>query len=367
MASGAERRGSRRKGGVVLAVIVLAVAATAIAAYLITERLRGGDVPGFSAIDGRPLLAEAAERRDTIGTLALEGAASRMTFRRDDGGTWRLAERDGYPVRGGMVEDLVEHVAGMTATYVSRDTPPPYEALGLPDPFRADGPVFSVRLADGDGETLGALTIGEGLAVPGGAQLIKVFVKRADDSRVWLVEDAAAAAAVPPLDPLAWMDRQIMDVPRERIREVEIASPDGEPLVLRQDENGDVQVVGAPEGASVDPEAVAPTLAAPTFLEFEDVKAAAAVAETASPWRFSARVDGGIAYRARLYEDDDEVWAVFAAEAVPETDTDSGTATATSGAAQQAEAFNRRHGDWAYRLPSHVAGFLMVRPADLAP
>jgi len=351
-------RGAPRRAPWIVGVFAgLAVVVASIAVYRVVESLGTRDVPGFSAIDSQPLLAEAAERRDTIGTVALEGAGSRMTFRRHDDGTWRLAERDGYPVHGAMVEDLIEELIGLTATYVSGESPPPYERLGLPDPFRADGPVFGVRLADGGGESLGALTIGEALAVPGGAQLIKVFVKRADDSRVWLVENDDAT--VPPLDPLAWMDRQVLDVPRERIREVEIASPDGEPLVLRQTESGDVRVVGAPQGASVDPEAVAPTLAAPSFLEFEDVKAADAIAQTSSPWRISARVEDGITYHIRLHEDADRAWAVFSAEALPTTAVDT--------ARRRVEAFNRRHGGWVYLLPQHVADFLVVRPDDPSP
>ena len=80
-----------------------------------------------------------------------------------------------------------------------------------------------------DGNSL-ELIVGGVRSAPGSEDMTAVPVRRADTDRVWLVDADLRA----PADPMAWIDPQVLGVPRGQIDELRTLPMSGEPLVLQR-------------------------------------------------------------------------------------------------------------------------------------
>lgn len=292
-------------------------------------------------------------------TLAFPGlaqrlqAAARIEAKRHDGTieiarrgeTWVLPAKGGYPVRQEKVRELLVGLTELRLTEPRTANPELLDRLGLEDPSRPGATSTLLRVLDGDGVVIAELVIGRRRVRTQGNVPETAFVRRANETQAWLAEGRIPVDS----DPQLWLDRDIANLPRERVRRVAVARNGEAPLVLGREEG--------PEGRLVLRE---PADAPPTdegnldevgrafeFLTFLDVRPDGDIpGEALGGARFELTDNLAVVVRPR--KDGEAIWATFAAEGDDE-----------------AARLNARWRGWAYQVGPWKERAFAPRLADL--
>jgi hypothetical protein len=369
--SGREKPGAAQSKGrsatvAVLVAIGAVVAVTAGLAVMVWQFQPSG-ISGFESADGRALFQDLGNRLGDAQSVAIRAQDSRVTVERAESG-WRLAERDGYPVREGAVDEFLRKMAGLKAALVSETQQPAYGEFGVNAPGAPPASAVTVSVKDAEGREIAAAALGHTFSAPGLSQGRGTFIRVQGDTRVWLADSVVSV----PTEPAVWLEKGILDIPADRIQRIELSGGSTERLVLTRNKEGELHIA---EGPSEDASREGATLVSTfsglfTRLAFEDIQAADAL-----PPRFNrarravVRTTDGVAYTVDLLtssgdpataEDTTaarEIWARFSA--APADDTD-----ASPAAREAVQRFNERHSGWAYRMPLYVVDNLSVSIAQ---
>jgi len=365
-AEGSAPRGRGFAGWIALAAALVLVLATA--AYLYSPGQ--GELPGFERADGA-LFPELAARVDEAVRIVLERGERRTILERSGEG-WHIAEKDGYPARGAEVAELIDTLAALEALYVSSRASPPYARYGLePEAGPTAGVRVSVEAADRT--PLARAVIGHTYSTPRGSRRTSVYVRQADDERVWLADGALQPSA----DPLEWLDPRLAHVARERVHEVVTVSRGGDRLAVRREPGGELSLDASVEGEEpIELEAVvAPLLAALEHLTFEDVRAAGTLEGHTDGEGAEAvfRTFDGLVLRFSLVDSGDETWVLLdvdVAEPVAGRQADGtgaspGASESVAEVRRAAERLRRETAGWAYRLGNYSLAQLTTGPDQI--
>lgn len=351
----ASARNALRGGSVRNPRLLVGVAGLALAIFGLIGALAFLDesgVAGFEPQEGY-LLPGLRENAGQVARVEIRGPDGATTLQKQSR-IWRLLENGGYPADGAAVEAAIRSLAELHAAYVSEsDAEPDRHGVGDPGPGYGAGTALTLR--DGTGARLAHVVVGPPFSAPGTAVAPLLFVRIGEDRRVWLAAGSLEIAA----DPLAWLDRDIADIPRSQVTAVTTEAPDGERLTIRRASDGDLAVV---EGLAPDAHLKAPgtLLSVASLMEqmrFEAVRPLGEAPDPEKRWEAAVETDRGITYRIRLLERAaDGYWGVVTASAAD---------AAQPEAARSAESFNDRHAQWAYLLPAYATERLATRPRDL--
>lgn len=236
--------------------------------------------------------------------IVAPGGQIAVSLRRDDE-RWRIPERDGYEADFAQVLDLLRTLAEVGVEAPKTDNPDWYSHLGVQDVSEPDA---TGRRIDFPGREIASVIIGQ--VDPTGEAS---YARRADEAQSWLLD----AVVEVPVDPVAWLERGIMDIPSADIAQVVIRHADGE--VVRLDRAGEEEPTfvlrDVPEGREAGGEwkrnAIANGLRA---LNLEDVRRfQPPVPDDATRVLFTT-VDG-LNFVADLFEADDAHWVHFTVSA----------------------------------------------------
>jgi hypothetical protein len=175
------------------------------------------------------------------------------------------------------VKGAVVGLAQLRPVEAKTTRPELYSKIGVedPDPAQkedaAQGPDESfvptaLTFKDEKGTVLASAILGK---VKGG-ETPEVYVRKTGDPQSWLAEGSVEA----PPEPLGWIDRQVANIPRDRIKEVTISRPDGETVIVSREKPEDrtFTVRNVPAGRELSsPSAGEPLGAALSFLAIDDV------------------------------------------------------------------------------------------------
>lgn len=365
----ADRRGGRpsERGASRSALVgllgIVAMAVFAVAALLVATDDRPV-VPGFEPVDEKLLFPELAGRLGDVTVVEIAGAGGPVTLKRESG-TWRLQERDGYPVDAAAVEEMLTELAGMKVVYASTDTPGPLSDFDLSARVETVGLTTSetapvrVELRDAGSEPIAGVVVGSSQSAPGGPSLSKVMVRRTGDQRTWLADGKLRVDS----DPMAWVDDSLAHVPRQEVVRVEVVRGDGDEIVIAREspeESFELERGSLPSDAGGERRTLLSGIAgALEYLSFEDVRAAGSIADgqPADPRRVRFETASGLVISVTTTRRDDALWARFSASTVD------GGATADAGSA--AERLNERRGEWAYRIPETFADAVLAKPSTM--
>ncbi|MBM3524653.1 MAG: hypothetical protein FJX57_17040 [Alphaproteobacteria bacterium] len=154
-----------------------------------------------------------------------------------------------------------------------------------------------------------------------------------------------------------WLDREITNVARERVREASLRHADGAVVVVRRPAvaERDFAVVDVPEGRKAKSSwEVNSVASAFERLELDDVRKAGDIAIPAEAATATVSTFDGLVVTARITETDGAAWVAITANAAPPADLPEG-ATGLKKAEDvkaEAEAINRRVGPWIYKIPT---------------
>lgn len=291
------------------------------------------------AFPGLAQRLQAAARLEAVrhdGTLTIE--------RR--GETWVLPAKGGYPVRQDKVRELLTGLTELRLTEPRTSNPELLDRLGLEDPARAGATSTLLRVLDAQGGVVAELVIGRRRVRTQGNVPESAFVRRPNENQAWLAEGRIPVDA----DPQLWLDRDIANLARERVRRVSIARSGEAPIVIIRSGDPDGRFsLAEPAGAPVEETSLDEVGRAFEFLTFLDVRPAAEIpGEALGEARFE--FSDGLAVLVRPRKEGETIWVTLAAEGDDE-----------------AARLNARWRGWAYQVGQWKEKAFVPRLADLRP
>jgi hypothetical protein len=267
----------------------------------------GGETPpepsasplAFPALPGR---LEAAQRIEIR-----QGAAS-LTLQRSPGNLWLLPEKGGYPARGDRVRELLVGLTELRLAERRTADPESLARLGLDDPGPNSTAVL-LRVLDGAGAPLAALIVGRRRTRTQGGVPESAYIRRPGENQSYLAEGRIPVDA----DAQLWIEREIANLPEERVRRV-IAVRDGRTVELLREEgpDGRLRIVlpgDAPPADEVSLDEVGRALEGLTLLDVRPE--AQAPGQPAGEGRFI--LTDNLIVTARMRQDGGNVWMTISA------------------------------------------------------
>ena len=323
---------------------LLLVSAAAVAAVGGSLLLTPGGAPPPSPAGAALAFPGLAQR--------LQGAAKIEATRHDGtltverrGETWVLPAKGGYPVRQEKVRELLTGLTELRLTEPRTANPDMLDRLGLEDPTREGATSTLLRVLDAQGGVIAELVIGRRRVRTQGNVPESAFVRRPNESQAWLAEGRIPVDA----DPQLWLDRDIANIPRDRVRRVAVARS-GEPalVVTRSgDPDGRFSVTEPAEPPPTEEASLDEVGRAFEFLTFLDVRPESEIpGEALGEGRFE--FTDGLAVVVRPRKDGEAIWITLAAEGDDE-----------------AVRLNARWRGWAYQVGQWKEKAFVPRLADL--
>jgi hypothetical protein len=318
----------------------------------------GGGTPVFPAIAAKP---------EEVAQLVVARADGGFTLTRK-GEQWVLADRADYPVRNEQAKQAVAVLAALKLVEPKTQKPDLLARLEVEEPTQPGAKSTLVTLKNAQGQELGRIILGK--ARPDSLEHPRpgVYARKPGEARAWLAEgDPKIRPAVSD-----WLDRQVLAVKTDRVREVATIAPDRARLVVQRDkaEDKDFKIYNQPEGTKIKNQSSLNDLAGLLdSLMMDDVQGATAIAFPASgASQAEFRTFDGLVVRLTLAEDKGATWARVEALAEPWRKPEGDGATmAEPGEEVKKEAadLNARLRNHVFKLTEYTAKKLLSRLDDL--
>lgn len=310
--------------------------------------------------------------------------ASRIVVARKDGtatlekkdGAWGLVEKSGYPVEIEPVRKTLLALADMETVEAKTQNPALHADLGVEDPEKEGSKSTLVTVQDASGKELAKLIVGKAYESKNYSAAQQTYVRKPGESQAWLVKGQVETKE----NDADWLKKEIVKIPRERIRAVEIKHPDGQVVHVERakPEQTDFTLANVPEGKELKYPTVASSLAGGLdYVNLEDVQPAGSVDFTTEPgpidtfWTFD-----GLKVTVTCKEQDGKTYAQFAAayeevpaptpaaEPAPETTTAPAATKSPDEVKKEVEELQARFSKWTYVLSSYNRSAYFKRMDD---
>ncbi len=347
----------------ILALVALACVAATGAAFVALQQ----EAPKREAsLLNQPVFPGLADRLPAAATVELRRHDGAVTLKRD-GDAWLVAEKHGFPAQQGRVRELFVGLAELRLVEERTANPELFSRLGLEDPDTPGATSVLVTVKDQAGRELAALIVGRRRVRTGSTLPEAVHVRRPGESRAWLAEGTLR----PDIDPLLWLERDILDIRRDRVASVTTQRAGAEPLTLRRvAPDGEFQLIGGPEGFKADRTRLDDLPRALEFLSFSDVMPAASLADAPASGEAHVVTFDGLAVVLRLVTHEEHRYALitasWSAPDPPISENASASLLRAEAAKEEAEMIAARVRGWAFRLPDWKADVLTYRLEDVA-
>lgn len=316
-------------------------------------------VPGFLGIfsDARRVVLRSHEGAVTL--LASE-----------DGRSWQVHERFGYPADLEKLRALRDGWAGLVVVEPKTTKPEHFAALDLADLSDPASKALQLQLMDGKGTVLLDWLVGKHRFIPGGGESQEYYVRRTQEHASYLVRGNM------PLEtkPEQWLVPQVVDLPAERIEAVHLLDAG---LTIKPRDAISVDVGGlAPGEELVSQYTLANLLETLRSLQLNDVAPAREVARQAPLRHFRLDTTDGMHIDYQLLEYKTKKYVLLKASAVFQEGAGSGSSPGAMGDNRQGEAhgvpvaeqikrLNAQWEPWAFELKSYDATKLLRERKDM--
>lgn len=198
-----------------LLFLLIAVAA-AIAVYYLNSK-QSSDVAGINS----KLIPGLAANLNDVSSLTIYGAGDKvLTKLNKTDNKWVVAERSDYEADIGLIRNEFDSLKDAKIIEAKTSNPENYSKLGVEDLSDSDaqGVKFSI-----EGLTNSVSII---VGKNGTGNKNTQFVRRTDDSQTWLIDKKLNLKR----DVTQWLRKDIIDIPPERIKKINIQHPSQESI-----------------------------------------------------------------------------------------------------------------------------------------
>ena len=276
---------------------------------------------------------------------------------------WQVSEKNNYAADLVKVKDTIFGIANMTKVEAKTKKAENYAKLGLEDPKQETATSKLVILSNVKGEKLTEVILGN--TRPG---TDSQYIRPANDPQVWLAKPALN------IDLLAinWLDKRLLHISKDRIKNLVITQNDGKKLVITKEsaDSGDHSVKDFPKGKTLKGRFEPRTIA--TVLEnfsLEDVRSKDAIDFKAAPVvKAEYQTFNGLNINALLLEKEGLHYAKFSASSEPVT-ADSVTPDLVksdpNAAKNESNSLNEKLSPWVYVIPKDKYDLMTKKMTDL--
>jgi hypothetical protein len=286
-----------------------------------------------------------AARLASAGSIEVRRHDGTLLIKRDGPDRWVLPAKSDYPVRPERVRELLVGLTELRFTEPRTANPEMLERLGVDDPTRPGSTASLLRVLDAQGQPIVELVLGRRRVRMQGNVPESIYVRRPSESQTWLAEGRLPLDG----DPNLWIDRDLTNIARERVRSLRVTREGEPPLFLQRGPDGDapLRVIEPAETPELDEVSLDEVARAFEFLTFLDVKPAAEIPGTrVGEGRFE--LTDNLTLTLTLHKDGDTLWALIAA-----------------GGDEEAARLNARFRGWAYQVGQWKEKAFAPRLADL--
>jgi hypothetical protein len=293
------------------ALLLSALAAAALGGAVLLAPDRAGR-PGEEAAAGGLMFPGLAERLADAARIEVRKPDSTLIVERD-GDAWVLPDKGGYRVRPERVRELLVGLTELSLLEPRTADPALLERLGLDDPAKPGSTALLLRVLDRAGAPIAELVVGRRRVRTQGNLPESAYVRRPAEDQAWLAEGRLPVDA----DPQLWLDRDIANLPSERVRAVEVRRDGTDMIALSRPEDQQ----DAPLSVTMPTDFPAPADAVATdeitrafeYLTFLDVRPAAGMSgDGLGEARFALTDDLTVTVAPR--RDGDALWIALRAE-----------------------------------------------------
>ncbi len=225
-----------------------------------------------------------------------------------------------------------------------------YPRLEVEDAGQKGAKSTLVTASDEKGGLLGEILAGKRRVDQLGGGVDGIYLRKPGEAQSWLARGTLDLAG----DTLGWLDRKVIDLPQEKVKEAVLIQPDGSKLDIARDKPEDPLALKGSATATLKSDTAASEPAnALAGVELADVRPAA---EVTFPKEGIAHAEytsfDGLTIKLALVEQDGKSWARFEA---------SGAGDGEKAAAE----LNAKLSPWVYALPDYKAKALKTKLAEL--
>ena len=326
--------------------LVLVTAAALIVAVVLAA---GSGASSADPQSGAAVLPELAKRADDVARLTLVHGESKATLLRQ-GDQWRVEEKSGYPADPTKVHQVLLGLAELRYVEAKTRKPEFYPRLEVEDAGQKGAKSTLVTASDEKGGLLGEILAGKRRVDQLGGGVDGIYLRKPGEAQSWLARGTLDLAG----DTLGWLDRKVIDLPQEKVKEAVLIQPDGSKLDIARDKPEDPLALKGSATATLKSDTAASEPAnALAGVELADVRPAA---EVTFPKEGIAHAEytsfDGLTIKLALVEQDGKSWARFEA---------SGAGDGEKAAAE----LNAKLSPWVYALPDYKAKALKTKLAEL--
>jgi len=268
-----------------------------------------------------------------------------LTVTRREGDVWVLPDTANYPVRAEKVRELLVGLTELRLVEPRTSNPEMLDRLGLQDPEREGSTASLLRVLDGAGGIIAELVVGRRRVRTQGNVPESVYVRRPGETQSWLAEGRLPLDA----DAQLWIDRDLANIPRDRVLSVAISREGEAPLEMRRAEgpDGRLAVTLPAETPPLEQTSLDAVAGAFEFLTLTDVQREADMpGRDLGEARFTFTDNLGITLRVR--QDAEALWIRLSATGDAE-----------------AERLNARWRGWAYQVGAYKLKAFLPRLEEL--
>jgi len=301
--------------------------------------------------------------------------AARIEIRKHDAslvlalkdGRWGVEDRAGYPVRPERIREVMAGLTELRIVEARTGDPELFSRLNLEDITVAGGNSLLFTVKDASGATIAELIVGKRRVRTLANVPEAIYIRRPGENRTWLAEGNLRIDVERSL----WLDRDLLDIRRARVREVVNTNPaTGATFTARRAAPRDekVALVDPPAGFEADPDKVDELARELEWLNFEDVMPAAGLngAEIVGTSRVATY--DGITVTATVMRHEGKSWVRFETSyAAPAAAVENAPPELKPAdqARTEAETAARRVTGWAYQLQDWRTEYFSRRLDDV--
>jgi hypothetical protein len=252
---------------------------------------------------------------------------------------WVLPGRSNYPASFEEVRKTLVGLAALQTIEPKTARPDWFHYVDLDAPPKGGGVLIS--LSDDKDRMLAALIVGKSEDIGDVTESVGLFVRKPGETQSWLV----SSPFTPQASPSGWLKKNIVDVDRARIQEVEVRPLSGPAYTVRRDKPSDMNFVltPMPRGRELADPGAPGVDSALTDFSFDDIQLAANLDFENQASRTVTRTFDGLIVGVDVVKQGSDYWARVSADAAP----------GKSDAGKEARDINASAQGWAYRLPAY--------------
>ena len=337
----------------------------ALAAFFLRQQ------PATIPQQGQALFPDLLARINDAAQIVLTNRDGGLTLERREG-LWVVVDKHAYRADRERVQRLLVGTAQLRRVEPKTRDPERYAEIGVQDVDAKDAKSLKISLKDGAGKTLAEYLLGESRAAKADPAASEYFVRLPSDPQSWLVEGKVPTDS----SPVSWLEREILKIDRQRVREVRVRHADGNTLVVRRPspQAEDYELVGLPKGKQIDyPYAVNSVGDTLADLGLDDVRPAAQLALKDPRLRATLVTFDGLRVVMETFKEDGSNLARLQAAFEPPPAGPDKLATEAKTVLkkpdevkEEAAMLNARWREWVYVIPQYRVDSLAKKTSELS-